>query len=495
MTYKHAVPTLALLFVACCTYGFEKTSASEKLNVLFIAIDDLRPELGVYGSPVLSPNIDRLAAEGTVFDRAYCQVALCMPSRASLLTGMRPDTIRMYAFDRDFRETLPDIVTLPQQFKLHGYHTQAFGKIFHNDDKRSWSVPLYRSRQPQYHTKSGKQILEYIKTDYRRITFTWELGDGFTKSKRMGGPAWESPNVPDNALWDGDITDRALHAMKENRGKPFFLAVGYHKPHLPFIAPKKYFDLYKRQSIKLAENPFPPQDSPAFAVYNWNDMRHYYGIPKIGPMPDSISRDLKHAYYACVTSVDAQIGRLLKQLDELELRQRTVVIIWGDHGWQLGEHGMWDKHSNFETSTRVPMIIHVPGQHSGRSNALVEFVDIYPTLCEICEVPPAKDLEGTSFVPLIEDPKREWKSAAFSQYQRVIPGHGKGMGYSMRTERYRLTDWHGAKGELVATELYDHQKDSQENTNIASHAPHQQLIAELRAKLQAGWQAALPSKN
>ncbi len=466
--------------------------SAERLNVLFIAIDDLRPELGVYGSPAKSPRLDALAAAGTVFDRAYCQVALCMPSRGSLMTGLRPDTIRMYAFDRDFRETVPDAVTLPEQFKKHGYHTQAFGKIFHKDDPQSWCTPLWRSRQPEYHTEKGTKILEYIKTDYRRITFTWELGDGFTKSKRMGGLPLESPDVPDRSLRDGDMTDQVIRALNEVKDKPFFLAAGYLKPHLPFVAPKNYFDLYDRDKIELAANPLPPKDSPDFAVYNWNDMRHYYGIPKIGPMPDRLSRDLRHAYYACVTYVDAQIGRLLDELDRLKLRDNTVVIVWGDHGWQLGEHGMWDKHSNFETSTRVPMIISVPGQKPDRTKALVELVDIYPTLCDLCQVPAPDNLEGASFVPLIERPDRPGKSAAFSQYQRVIPGHGKGMGYSMRTEHYRLTRWYGAKGELVATELYDHQTDPQENVNIAGLKENAALLKELTSQQDLGWQKAGP---
>ena len=460
---------------------------AERYNVLFIAVDDLRPELGVYGKPVLSPNIDRLGGEGTVFERAYCQLALCMPSRASLLTGRRPDTIKMYAFDRDFRQELPDLVTLPQQFKQHGYHAQAFGKIFHKDDPDSWSVPLWRSRKEQYQTEQGKRILQYIKEDYRRITFTWDLGDGYTKSKRMGGLPWEAPDVPDDALREGDMTNEALKVLEQVARRPFFLAVGYHKPHLPFVAPKRYFELYQHEAFSLAPNPLPPKGAPAFAVYNWNDMRHYYGIPKIGPMPDDKARDLIHAYYACVSYVDAQIGRLLAGLERLHLRQKTVVIVWGDHGWQLGEHGMWDKHSNFETSTRAPLIVHVPGQRPGRTSALVEFVDIYPSLCELCKLPTPSGLEGKSFAPLIENPKQPWKAAAFSQYQRVIPGHGKGMGYSMRTDRYRLTEWRGAKGKLVATELYDHEQDPQENVNIADRPENQPLLHRLRPQLHAGF--------
>ncbi len=470
----------------------DSPATPDRLNVLFIAVDDLRPELGCYGKDVISPNIDSLAASGTLFTRAYCQLALCMPTRASLLTGRRPDTTMVHAFDRDFRQAIPNVVTLPELFKNNGYQSRAFGKIFHKDDARSWSVPRWRSKKDQYQTERGKQILKYIKEDYRRLTFTWELGDGITKSKRMGGLPWEAPEVPDNELREGDMTDVVVGVLDEVKAKPFFLAVGYHKPHLPFIAPKKYFDLYDHDALPLAENPFPPKDAPAFAVYNWNDLRHYYGIPKIGPMPDDKSRDLIHAYRACVTYVDAQIGRLLAELDRLKLRRKTVIILWGDHGWQLGEHGMWDKHSNFETSTLSPLIISVPGQKPGRSDALVEFVDIYPSLAQLCGLPSDDGLEGTSFVPLIENPGRPWKAAAFSQYRRVIPGHGLGMGYSMRTDRYRLTEWLGAAGESVAVELYDHQADPVENVNVAGRPENRALVKRLLEQLHAGWRSARP---
>lgn len=463
-----------------------------KRNVLFIAVDDLRPELSIYGKKVISPNIDRLAASGTVFERAYCQEALCMPSRASLLTGRRPDTTKVYAFTVDFRDTLPDVVTLPEHFKNHGYHTRAFGKIFHKDDPRSWSVPLWRSRCAAYHTERGKQVLQYIKDDFRRITYTWTLGEGITKTKRAGGLPWEAPDVADNQLRDGDITDQVLGVLDTLEDGPFFLAVGYHKPHLPFIAPKKYFDLYDPGELSLAENPFPPEDVPRCAMYNWNDMRHYYGIPKVGPVSDEEARELIHAYYACVSYVDAQIGRLLEKLDALDLRKNTVVLLWGDHGWQLGEHGMWDKHSNFETSAHAPLVVSVPGQEAGRTDALVEFVDIFPSLCDFCGLPASDGLEGTSFAPLVADPNRPWKSAAFSQYPRVVPGHGRGMGHSMRTDRYRFTEWKVPGSDFSAYELYDHQNDPGENLNLANRTENAPLVRRLKQQLHAGWRGALP---
>lgn len=467
-------------------------------NVLFIAVDDLRPELGCYGQPVKSPHIDRLAREGMVFERAYVQVALCMPSRASMLTGRRPDTTGVVDFTVRFREVLPGVVTLPQHFKNHGHHAAGFGKIFHHDDKASWSEPLFQSRKAEYHTEFGRKVLGWLTEDHRRLTYVWDLGDGITKTKRPGGLPWEAPEVADNALQDGDIADAAIAKMTLLKDRPFFLAVGFLKPHLPFIAPRKYFDLYDPGTIVPAGNPYPPKDAPKHATYNWNDLRHYYGIPDVGPVSGQQARELKHAYYACVSYTDAQVGRLLRQLDELGLRERTIVVLWGDHGWQLGEHGMWDKHSNFETSTRIPLIVRAPGYRPGRTKALVESVDIYPTLCELAALPLDGGLEGRSFVPLLVSPEREWKAAAFSQYQRVIPGHGTnnpGMGYSMRTDRFRYTEWRVKGTGHRSYELYDHATDPDENVNVAGRPEHAARMKQLGEQLQSSWPRAANRTN
>lgn len=488
---KTLVPCICLLLLNSFAAG------AENLNVLFIAVDDLRPELGCYGKPAKSPNIDRLAGEGMLFERAYVQVALCMPSRVSMLTGRRPDTTGVVDFSVRFRSVLPDVVTLPQHFKKNGYHAAACGKIFHNDDPTSWSEPLFKSqrREDDYHTEFGRNVLKWIKEDHRRLTYVWDLGDGITKTKRPGGLPWEAPDIPDNAVRDGQIADAAIDKLGRLKDQPFFLAVGFHKPHLPFIAPKKYFDLYDRAAIEPAPNPFPPKDAPKYATYNWNDLRHYYGIPDVGPVSVEQARDLKHAYYACVSFMDAQVGRVLAEVDRLGLREKTVVVLWGDHGWQLGEHGMWDKHSNFETSTRIPLIVRAPGFQAGRTKALVESVDLYPTLCELVGLPLDDGLEGHSFVPLLVSPGRGWKSAAFSQYRRVIPGYGKvarGMGYSMRTDRYRFTEWRVPGTDYRAYELYDHRSDPQENQNLAKQPAHRGTLAELRQRLSQGWQPFSP---
>lgn len=482
--------------MAFSLFGFASV-APAKPNVLFIAVDDLRPEFGCYGSPALSPNIDALAASGTLFERAYVQVALCMPSRVSVLTGQRPATTGVIDFSVPFREVQPDVVTLPQHFMKHGYKAVAFGKIFHNDDKASWSEPLFTSNREEYHSEFGKQVIAWTKEDHRRLTYVWDLGDGVTKTKRPGGLPWEAPEVADDALQDGHIANAAIEKLAELKtaDEPFFLAVGFLKPHLPFIAPRKYYDLYNPDEIQLAPNKEAPVGAPKFATYNWNDLRHYYGIPDVGPLAGQRARELRHGYFACVSFMDAQAGRVLAELDRLGLRENTVVVLWGDHGWQLGEHGMWDKHSNYETSTHAPLIVSVPGQMPGRTSALAEMVDLYPSLAELCGLPLPDHLEGTSFAPLIENPAMPWKSAAFSEYRRVIPGYGQiapGLGVAMRTDRYRVVEWLVPSTEFRAYELYDHETDPGENVNLANHPERQQLLESLKDKLHAGWRAARP---
>jgi arylsulfatase A-like enzyme len=449
-------------------------------NILFIAVDDLRPELGCYGRDYIkSPNIDGIARRGMVFDRAYCQQAVCSPSRSSLLTGTRPDTTKVWDLVTHFRDALPQVVTLPQHFKQNGYFVQGIGKIYHPgyDDPRSWSAPWQTPKAPTY---AG------LKTP--------EIADDDAQGKRKGGPAFESADVADNFYKDGMVADLASDALAElsTKPEPFFLAVGFAKPHLPFVAPKKYWDLYDPATIQLAPNPYHAKGAPPYALTNSNELRNYTGIPDEGPMPDALARQLKHGYYASVSYTDAQVGKVLAQLDRLGLRESTIVMLWGDHGWKLGEHGEWAKHSNVENDTNAPLILSVPGMKNAgaHSNALVEFVDVYPALSELAGLPLPGHLEGLSFRPLLDDPRRAWKTAAFSQYPR-----GKArMGYSMRTDRYRLTVWVGRQdhSRIDAVELYDHRDDPQENVNIAVLPENKQLVAQLMKQWNAGWQAAKP---
>jgi arylsulfatase A-like enzyme len=302
---------------------------------------------------------------------------------------------------------------------------------------------------------------------------------------------------PDNSLHDGELGDMAVTALKNLKGKkePFFLAVGFIKPHLPFNAPKKYFDLYDPAKIPLAPNPFYPKDAPPYAIPPGGELRSYSGVPAGWPIKDDFARKLKHGYYAAVSYVDAQVGRLLDELDQQGLRDNTIIILWGDHGWKLGEHQAWAKHTTVENDTRAPLILAVPGmaKAGGEIDALVEFVDIYPTLAELAGLPLPAHLEGISFKPLLANPDRPWKTAAFSQYPRKS-GKQDLMGYTMRTDRYRYTKWVDRKNhsKVDAVELYDRQTDPQENTNIANQPANKEIVAKLDEQWQAGWKAAIP---
>lgn len=514
-------------------------------NVLFIAVDDLRPELGCYGVPhVQSPNIDRLAQRGVVFTRAYCQEALCGPSRASLLTGCRPDTTGVTHNEAYFRDQLPDIPTLPQYFKNHGYVTIGIGKVFHpgKDDPASWTEKpdLISLRQPPYPRPVGG----YQLPENRR---KWEeqaaqaRREGIPSGevwRRIARPATECADVPDQAYLDGLIADTAIAAIRRHKAEPFFLAVGFLKPHLPFVAPKKYWDLYDAAKLPLAANPFPPRDCPPIALPPGFELRFHSDIPKDGPLPEEIVRRLIHGYLACTSYIDAQIGRLLDELENNGLTQNTIVVFWGDHGWQLGEHGLWGKASNFELAARVPLIVAAPYQKSrgSRCSALVELVDVYPTLCELAGLPLPAHLEGDSFAPLLDNPNREWKKAAFTQFpcpalrewaglpldsymshlfqslltkvekqiRETLPSdysledcRQHLMGYTMRTDRYRLVVWCDDRNRSrpLAVELYDHARDPQENANVAGSPEYAAVVSELMEHWRKGWIFARPPKN
>ncbi len=477
--FRHLVIVLSLPGLAVAANGVER------LNVLFIAVDDLRPQFGAYGADqIKSPNLDRLAARGLLFERAYCQQAICMSSRASLLSGYRPDRGEIYKNGPLF-SAVPDALTLNQHFLNNGYETVAMGKIYHHesDYKTGWSRQHFAPRGSWvgrgYLAPESKQIV----ADYPRL---------HPQEKRAGiGPAFESPDVPDNAYPDGLVADEAIAELRRLQDTPFFMAVGFAKPHLPFNAPKKYWDLYDPQKLDLADNPFAPSGSPKYAATSWGELRGYHGMPKKGPMPDELARQLIHGYFACISYSDAMIGRVLDELDRLGLAEKTIVVLWGDHGWKLGEHGMWAKHTNFELDTRVPLIISAPGMaaRGQRSRAFCELVDLYPTLAELTGLPLPAHLEGTSMAPLLNNPERPWKKAAFSQYYQS----NNVLGYTMRTDRYRYTEWRRLPtGDVLASELYDHAVDEAENTNVADRAEHKELVSALSEQLRQGYKAALP---
>jgi arylsulfatase A-like enzyme len=497
--------TQALLILAILldvlTTGIAAARPPQKPNILFIAVDDLRPELGCYGMDYIkSPNIDRIAKAGLVFNHAYCQQAVCSPTRSSLMTGTRPDTTKVWDLDTHFRKALPNVVTLGQHFKQHGYFVQGMGKIYHGgfDDAPTWSVPWQNPKAVAY------ALPENLALNNRQFAGEPDGDKPKKKSNKSSGvnsrgPAFESADVPDNTYTDGKTAELAVATLRDlsKKPEPFFLAVGFVKPHLPFVSPKKFWDLYDPAKITLAPNKFRPKDAPDYAVLPGGELRNYHGIPQ-GSIPDGLARQLKHGYYAAISYTDAQIGKVLDELERLGLRQNTIIILWGDHGWKLGEHDAWCKHSNVENDVNAPLLLAVPGMKNPgtRSDALVEFVDIYPTLSELAGLPLPGHLEGTSFMPLLTDPQRPWKSAAFSQYPRPAAKAGGGplMGYTMRTKRYRFTRWVGRNDhtKVDATELYDHQTDPQENTNIAAKPENAALVEELAANLTAGWQAARP---
>jgi len=436
----------------------------ERPNVLFIAVDDLRPELGCYGHKwIRSPHIDKMAAQGIVFSRAYCQVAVCGASRASLLTGLRPTPKRFLNYLTRAEKDAPGAMTLPQEFRKNGYHCISNGKIFHHKDDtadRSWSEPSWRP------PTSG-------------LTFLDPKSKTMIGGQKKRGPVFEAPDVPDNAYPDGQIADKTINDLKrmKKQGMPFFLACGFMKPHLPFYAPKKYWDLYDRKKIVVADNQYPPEKAPK--SLKGSGEIHSYHNRNITFNSDEWHRSCRHGYYACVSYVDAQVGRIMQTLDTLGLRENTVVILWGDHGWHLGEHNFWGKHNVMHLATNAPMIVAGPGVKAGqKSDRLVEFVDIYPSLCDMAGMTTVnKELQGTSFKPLLSAPGRPWKKAAFSKFGPAV---------SLITDRYNYAEF--KNGERM---LYDLKNDASENVNLAGASEHQELVKQLSQTLRSGWKVTL----
>ena len=462
---------LALLVLGCFCAALS-AAETKPLNVLFIAVDDLRPEINASGSKVIkTPNMDRIAARGTTFDRAYCQQSVCSPSRSSLMTGRRPDATRVWDLDTHFRTALPDAVTVAQYFKNHGYHSQGMGKIFHGgyDDAPSWSVPWQTPKAPAYASEAALKLA----ADPANID----------KKGRARGPAYESADVPDDTYTDGKTSRLAAKTLAElkQKGKPFFLAVGMAKPHLPFVAPKKYWDLYDPAEIYVPAFQKLPAGAPGFVGHTNGELKSYAGIPDVDPVPADLARTLRHGYYAAISYMDAQVGIVLDALEKEGLADSTVIVLWGDHGWQLGEHGLWHKHTNFEVSARAPLLISMPGQKEpGRKSAsLAEFIDIYPTLADACGLPKPKDVEGVSLKPVLDDASARVRPVAISQYPRNDAGKSL-MGYSIRDDRWRLTLWRDRKDNSIhATELYDEANDPHETVNVATKDENAEVIARL----------------
>lgn len=455
---------LVRLSVLCVGIAPAVASAAERPNVLFIAVDDLRSELGCYGHTAMhTPHIDRLAAKGILFERAYCMVPTCGASRASLMTGIRPARNRFVNYLAWAERDAPGIRTLNTQFREHGYYTVSLGKVFHHpeDNAQGWSEPAWRPRGAE----------TYQLPESRRAA---------RNNDRGRGPAWEAADVEDEAYADGQLARRALADLRRlaEMDQPFFLAVGFFKPHLPFVAPQKYWDLYDSDSIQLPATYHRPKDAPDEAIHNWGELRAYAGIPANGPLTDEQARTLIHGYYACVSYTDAQIGRLLGELDRLGLSDDTIVVLWGDHGWNLGEHTLWCKHCCFETSMHAPLIVKAPGIEGGRSTrGLTEFIDIYPSLCELAGLPQPAHLQGASFIPLMQDPERDWKESAIGRFRN---------GDTIRTDGFRYTEYTTGEGAAISRMLYDHAVDPQEDANISEDDGQRETVRRLRGELRQG---------
>ncbi len=455
-------------------------SAAEKPNILMIAVDDLRPQLHCYGvEHVVSPNIDRLAAGSLLFERAYCMVPTCGASRASLMTSIRPAPKRFVTHLAYAEKEAPGMITLNTHLRQNGYHTISNGKIFHHpeDSAEGWSEPAWRPGQPaKGAAPAPKQPAAKKKSGGSKAK---DSGKAAAKSGESRGRPYGVSDLSDDELSDGQVALKTiddLRRMKES-GQPFFLAAGFFKPHLPFICPQKYWDLYPEGSLKLPANYHAPEDAPAISIHNSGELRSYSGVPKTGRLPEAMALDMIRGYHACVSFTDAQIGRILDELERLDLAENTIVILWSDHGWNLAEHTLWCKHSCYETSLRVPLLLRVPGQSSGtRTRALTELIDIYPSLCELTGLPVPSHVQGRSFMPLLKDPDQAWKTEAISRF---------GEGDTLRTDTHRFTEY-TVKNEPVARMLYDHDRDPGENFNISEQTANAGAVAGLATRLRAG---------
>jgi iduronate 2-sulfatase len=444
-------------------------AAPAKPNVLFISVDDLNTDVGCYGHPLVkTPNIDRLAARGVRFDRAYCQYPLCNPSRVSMLTGLRPDTAKVHDLQTNFRTTVPEATPLPELFKQNGYFTARVGKIYHYgvprqigsggmDDPDSWDLAV----NPRGRDKDEEHKLNVL-----------TRGTGNTLGFAM---AWLDMDGTDEEQTDGIAVAEAIKVMeKYGRDRPFFLGVGFFRPHTPFVATKKWFDLYPKDQIRLPDVPADDQkDIPPIANVI---QKPNYGLRE-GDLKDCV-----RGYWASVSCLDAQVGQLLDALERLKVADQTVIVFFSDHGFLLGQHGQWQKQLLFEEANRVPLIVAGPGvSAAGVSPRTVELLDVYPTLVELCGLPkPPQQLEGTSLTPLLRKPDASWDRPAYSQVTRRAgkgPGARRVMGYSVRTERWRYTEWDDG---TLGAELYDHDADPGEHTNLAAEAGHADVVGRMK---------------
>ncbi len=466
-----------LLFVAnsCDQSAKKEKEEASQPNFLIFFIDDLRPELACYGADQIhSPNIDKLASQGVQFDKAYCNVPVCGASRASLLTGLRPSPTRFLGYSTRADEDAPGHLSMPMHFKNNGYYTVSYGKIFHHEDdsEDSWSEPIWKA--PPSFKDSWR---DYVTEDFIK---------NFSENADYR-PSYEiAENLPDSAYIDGKTANAAVRKLRKlkEQDQPFMFWVGFVKPHLPFNAPSKYWDMYDRNEILLAENPEKSESAPEQSIHNFGELRNYSDIPAEGALSDEKVRELRHGYYACVSYTDALIGQVMAELERLELDDNTIVAVFGDHGWNLGEHGLWCKHSNYNTSLHVPLIIKVPGKTNGKNaEGLVEFVDLYPTFTELAGLEIPEHVDGKSIVPLIENPDLKWDDPVYPRYV---------LGNSIVTDHLIYTEFMQSLKDctIVANMLYDHLNDPDENINISSeadYAPQVDSLSVMMNKVHLGF--------
>ena len=456
----------------CSLFGLGTIAAAASPDILFIAIDDLRPELGCYGRPVISPNIDRIAAQGMVFERAYCQQSVCGPSRLSIMTGAYPDSLGVYGMGTrcEWRESRSEFTSIPEQFRKNGWYAVGFGKIYDNrlgvDEGFSWDEM----------TQGWKT--HFASPEKRKVEQEWRSASkGQKPDARMA--ATECADVADDFYTDGHVTKLAVNFLKQyKKDQPLFLAVGFPKPHLPFVAPEKYWKLYNRDSIQLPDLKAAPERATEFTLSDYKEIFDY-DVPN--PVPDDVARELIHGYYACISYVDAQIGLILDALRECRDLDNTLIVLWGDHGYKLAEYGEWAKHTDLEIDTRVPLIIRLPAgavQKNGTTKSLAEFVDVLPTMCEAVGIPVPDSAEGRSLLPVLKNPQATVRDFALSQYP-----HRGCMGYSIRTDGWRYTEWRGTgkTGTVKASELYDLRDAPYETKNVL--ADEAEKAAEMSALL------------
>ncbi len=484
--YIRALFTLAIFLIAISLFNsFYPTSNSKKPNILLIIVDDLRPELKCYGkNHMKTPNIDKLASEGILFTMAYCQVASCLPSRQSFLTGLRPNEDFLIEY---FRTKMPNLVTLPQYFKDHAYLTESIGKVFHIQDSISWTSAAYYPKPflffPEYRTVKN---VEFQIESFKKGSFSKEQDLWWTDSERWyAGSSWEAPNLPEQQLYDGRITVAAIERLQYLKDKTFFLAVGLHRPHLPFVAPKNFYDLYPISEIKLSKNKNLPKGAPTLSIdRGLGEIEIYTDISKNLYSNETKQKELLRGYFACVSYVDSLVGHLLKALEANNLEKNTIVILLGDHGYHLFEQGTFGKHTCFENSSRVPLIIRYPKliKKDIKTDSLVELVDLFPTLIDLASLPHKNNIDGESFIRVLKNPDLEHKEAALTVI--AMPGVGYKV-ISARTNRFRYTEWIHRKNKTVIKELYDYTNEPDESINLANDPKYKKEIARLSAILRS----------